>query len=140
FFRSIVGALLSRTLAMTGPILITAIGAGLPGLFMDGLAAPDVLDRLRSGLIANDAGIEAPFGAKPPFYADSAASGPALMQVETFILEKVLPYYANSHTQASYCGGFMTRLREEARAAVGACCGAGDGHAVIFTGSGATAG
>jgi selenocysteine lyase/cysteine desulfurase len=62
------------------------------------------------------------------------------MPGEYLILEKVLPYYANSHTQASYCGGFMTRLREEARAAVGACCGAGDGHAVIFTGSGATAG
>ena len=37
------------------------------------------------------------------------------MQVERFILEQVLPYYANSHTEASYCGGFITRLRREAR-------------------------
>jgi len=52
----------------------------------------------------------------------------------------VLPYYANSHTEASYCGGFMTRMRREARALIGKSCGATDQHAVIFTGSGATAG
>ena len=40
------------------------------------------------------------------------------MQVERFILEQVLPYYANSHTEASYCGGFITRLRREARATI----------------------
>ena len=60
------------------------------------------------------------------------------MQVERFILEQVLPYYANSHTEASYCGGFITRLRREALPA--RCCGADEAHAVIFAGSGATAG
>ncbi|WZB61030.1 hypothetical protein WJ970_25745 [Achromobacter xylosoxidans] len=63
-----------------------------------------------------------------------------MMQVERFILEQVLPYYANSHTEASYCGGFITRLRREARAAIARCCGAGEEHAVIFAGSGATVG
>ena len=62
------------------------------------------------------------------------------MQVERFILEQVLPYYANSHTEASYCGGFITRLRREARATIARCCGADEAHAVIFAGSGATAG
>ena len=84
--------------------------------------------------------IDGPFGQKPMVYADYVASGRALMQVERFVLEQVLPYYANSHTEASYCGGFMTRLRSEARAAIGACCGASQDHAVIFAGAGATAG
>ena len=41
--------------------------------------------------------------------------GRALRQVEEFVTSQVLPYYANSHTEASYCGGYMTQLREDAR-------------------------
>jgi selenocysteine lyase/cysteine desulfurase len=83
------------------------------------LAVPGILDDLRSGLIGNDAEIEGPFGNKPLVYADYVASGRALMQVEEFILREVLPFYANSHTEASYCGGVVTRLRREARKAIG---------------------
>ena len=108
--------------------------------FNDELRRDDVLASLADGLIGKDARIDGPFGPKPLVYADYVASGRALMQVERFVLEQVLPYYANSHTEASYCGGFITRLRREARAAIAACCGAGASHAVIFTGSGATAG
>lgn len=95
---------------------------------------------LADGLIGQHAVVTGPFGIKPLVYADYVASGRALMQVERFILEQVLPYYANSHTEASYCGGFITRLRREARATVARCCGATSEHAVIFAGSGATAG
>jgi selenocysteine lyase/cysteine desulfurase len=118
----------------------TAIKQGLLEQFKDSLAGPDVIERLRSGLVGNDAMIDGPFGPKPLVYADYVASGRALMQIEEFILGRVLPYYANSHTEASYCGGFMTRLRREARTVIGESCGATDKHAVIFTGSGATAG
>lgn len=99
-----------------------------------------MIERLHAGLVGNDAQIDGPFGSKPLVYADYVASGRALMQVEEFILAKVLPFYANSHTEASHCGSFMTRLRQEARSAIKECCGATDRHAVIFTGSGATAG
>lgn len=108
--------------------------------FQESLKTGDVAAALAEGLIGKDAAIDGPFGAKPLVYADYVASGRALMQVERFILEQVLPYYANSHTEASYCGGFITRLRREARAAIARCCGAGEEHAVIFAGSGATAG
>ncbi|WP_315928713.1 aminotransferase class V-fold PLP-dependent enzyme [Mesorhizobium sp. SP-1A] len=113
---------------------------GMLEQFRCGLAAPDAVAALRAGLVGKGASIEGPFGVKELLYADYVASGRALMQVERFILEQVLPFYANSHTEASYCGGFMTRLRREARAAIAACCGAGPEHAVIFAGSGATAG
>ena len=79
-------------------------------------------------------------GDVPLVYADYVASGRAMRPVETFIMEKVLPFYANSHTEASFCGGKMTRLRREARAEIARHVGATEDHAVIFTGSGATAG
>jgi selenocysteine lyase/cysteine desulfurase len=118
----------------------TAADPGLLRQFRAALSSGDVIERLRAGLVGNDAMIDGPFGLKPLVYADYVASGRALMQVEEFVLAKVLPFYANSHTEASYCGGFMTRLRREARAAIGECCGATNEHAVIFAGSGATAG
>ena len=113
---------------------------GLLQQFQADLNTGDVIARLADGLIGQDAIVQGPYGPKPLIYADYVASGRALMQVERFILEKVLPYYANSHTEASYCGGFITRLRREARAAIARCCGATAEHAVIFAGSGATAG
>ena len=73
-------------------------------------------------------------------YADYVASGRALRQVENFVARHVLPFYANSHTEASYCGSYMTRLRREARAEIARIVGARGSDTVIFTGSGATAG
>lgn len=108
--------------------------------FSRSLAGADPIATLRAGLIGDDAMIEGPFGRKPLIYADYVASGRALRPVETFMLETVLPYYANSHTEASYCGQAMTRLRRQARAVVAEGVGAGPDHAVIFAGSGATTG
>lgn len=108
--------------------------------FRQSLQTGNVTASLNNGLIGANAMITGPYGAKPLVYADYVASGRALHQVERFILEDVLPYYANSHTEASYCGGFMTRMRREARATIGRLCEATDQHAVIFTGSGATSG
>lgn len=108
--------------------------------FYNALLTPNRLADLRAGLIGEGMQIEGPFGPKPLVYADYTASGRALMQVERFILETVLPCYANSHTEASFCGAAMTRLRSEARATIARLCGAGPEHAVIFCGAGATAG
>ncbi|WP_232816434.1 aminotransferase class V-fold PLP-dependent enzyme [Paracoccus zhejiangensis] len=98
------------------------------------------IEMLHHGIIGRDAVIEGPFGPKRMIYADYVASGRALRQVETTIMEEVLPWYANSHTEASHCGGMMTRLRRAARAEILRCVGGGADHAVVFTGSGATAG
>lgn len=113
---------------------------GLLALFEQSLGNTDDLAGLAAGLVGRKAEIDGPFGRKPLVYADYVASGRALMQVEQFVLENVLPFYANSHTEASYCGGMMTRLRREARSRIAALCGADQRHAVIFAGSGATAG
>lgn len=108
--------------------------------FRASLAGIDRIARLRDGVIGEGRMIPGPDGAKPLLYADYIASGRALRQVEDFILDEVLPFYANSHTEGSFCGGFSTRLREAARALIAAECGATKDHAVIFAGAGATAG
>lgn len=120
--------------------LSTAPPVDLIEEFSEVLCGPRLVERLQCGLIGKAAEIEGPFGTKRLVYADYVASGRALLQIEEFILELVLPYYANSHTEASFCGAFMTRLREAARARIGEWCGATDDHAVIFAGSGATSG
>lgn len=107
--------------------------------FSRSLRRDDVVDWVSSGLIGDGIEIDGPFGPKPLVYADYVASGRALDQVEDFIRHNVLPYYANSHTQASYCGSYVTRLREAARREVARMTGAGAGDSVVFTGSGSTA-
>ncbi|GGD47479.1 aminotransferase class V-fold PLP-dependent enzyme [Sinisalibacter lacisalsi] len=104
-------------------------------------AEPDPIGALRNGLVGHDARIETPSGPRKLVYADYVASGRALKQIESFMLDEVLPFYANSHTESSFCGAFTTGLREAARATIARACGArAEDHAVIFSGSGATAG
>lgn len=104
-------------------------------------AQGDPVAACREGLVGHDARIDTSSGPRKLIYADYVASGRALRQVEDFILDEVLPFYANSHTESSYCGAFSTGLREAARSTIARLCGAQpDDHAVIFSGSGATAG
>lgn len=80
------------------------------------------------------------FGQQKVIYADYVASGRALTLVEKFVRDTVLPFYANTHTEGSFCGGFSTRLRAASRRVIAEACGAGPDYATIFCGSGATAG
>ena len=102
------------------------------------LGTADAVVALRKGLIGEGVMVDGLFGPKKMIYADYIASGRALMQVEWAVLNDILPYYANSHTEGSLCGATMTQLRREARAYIAGECGADERHAVIFTGSGAT--
>lgn len=108
--------------------------------FKTALTGADIHDRIRDGLIGEDVQIDGPYGRVPLVYADYVASGRALAQVEDFIRDRVLPYYANTHTQASFCGAYMSKLREAARAEIARLTGSGPGMSVIFTGAGSTAG
>ena len=83
--------------------------------------------------------IPTPFGLRPLVYADYTASGRAYAPIETFIRERVLPFYANTHSDSSLVGRQSNRLREQARETIRKALNAGPDHAVIFCGSGATA-
>ncbi|MBO6638848.1 MAG: aminotransferase class V-fold PLP-dependent enzyme [Roseitalea sp.] len=108
--------------------------------FRASLAAGDPVEAQRTGLIGDGMAFQTPYGEKPLLYADYVASGRALAQIEYFAARRVLPFYANSHTEASHCGQAMTRMRAEARAVIADAVNAGPDCHTVFTGSGATSG
>lgn len=108
--------------------------------FRRSLDGTDVLDKIRAGLIGDNQIFDTPSGPQTILYADYTASGRALRQIENFVMDEILPFYANSHTEDSYCGMRMTVMREEARRTIAQLVNADSDCHVLFTGSGATAG
>ncbi len=98
-----------------------------------------LIDYIRDSVIGGDEIVNGPFGPRPAVYADYTASGRSLSFIEEYLRQVVLPLYANTHTESSGTGLQTTRFREAAREIIASCVGAGDDHAVIFTGSGSTA-
>jgi selenocysteine lyase/cysteine desulfurase/CRP-like cAMP-binding protein len=97
-----------------------------------------LLEYIRASVIGADEALETPYGSLRVTYADYTASGRSVSFIEDFIREEVMPFYGNTHTEASGTGRQTTRYREDARQMIRECVGAGDGDAVIFCGSGAT--
>lgn len=77
-------------------------------------------------------------GDLPITYCDYAASGRASDAIEQYIHEQILPYYANTHSDSSFCGRHTSRYREAARKTISDALGNNHNHAVLFAGSGAT--
>ena len=98
-----------------------------------------LLHHIRQSIIGEQTPIQTPFGHKPLIYADYTASGRSLHMIEDFIQQRVLPYYANTHTETSFTGAQSSRLREEAREQIRTAVNGTKEDQVIFCGSGATA-
>ena len=103
-----------------------------------GATGTAAISQIRRGVIGEGMMIDGPIGQRPLTYADYTASGRLLQHVEDFMGQHVLPYYANSHTEASFCGAHTTQIREAARDFIGTCVNASSDDEVIFVGSGAT--
>ena len=104
-----------------------------------GAPSSPLIERIRAGVIGEGAVLDGPYGPRRVTYADHTASGRALDFVEDDIRRRVLPWYANTHTESSATGRITGRLREEARRTIHRAVGAGPGDLVVFCGSGATA-
>ena len=97
-----------------------------------------LIGRIRQSVIGNDAVLDGPFGPRRMVYADFTASGRSLSFIEDAIRDRVLPMYANTHTEASATGRHTTELREEARRTIHRAVNGGDEDVVVFCGSGTT--
>ena len=99
----------------------------------------DTFAPFRADLIGNDAVVRTPYGVRRVTYADHVASGRALRSSEAFITERVLPLYANTHTDDSSTGSVTTHLAHEACEYVKSQLGADQSCTLLWCGSGSTA-
>lgn len=96
------------------------------------------LNKVRDALIGDNEFIETPFGPRKITYADYTASGRSLSFIEEFITQKVMPFYANTHTEATVTGRQTSAYRENARQIIADACHANEDDVVLFCGAGAT--
>jgi len=99
----------------------------------------EIIERIRNGIVGERQLFNTALGQPPMIYADYTASGRSLTFIEDFIRDRVMPYYANTHTETSFTGAQTTALREESRDIIKRALNAGEDYKLIFCGSGATA-
>ncbi len=102
------------------------------------LRSDPILHWVRQGVIGKNAVIRTPFGILPKRYFDYTASGLPFAAIEDVVRERVLPWMANTHTDASATGGYMTELYRHAHAITKRHVHAADDDVVVYCGSGAT--
>ncbi len=71
-------------------------------------------------------------------YADWTASGRGYRPIEQELMEEVLPYIGNTHTESNYIGTFITEKYREARATIKAHVNADADDVLVSYGSGMT--
>jgi len=79
--------------------------------------------------------INTPFGKRHIIYADYTASGQSYPKIEKFIKHNILPYYANTHSNA-YCGKLMAKYIKASKQQIKQSINCNDTDKIIFTGTG----
>lgn len=96
------------------------------------------LREVRNNTIGINHNFTSAFGEKRIVYADWTASGRMYRPIEDYLIEEVYPYVANTHTETTFTGSFMTRLYHESLQQIKAHVGAGNNEAIITCNSGMT--
>lgn len=93
---------------------------------------------VRNGVIGIDKTFNSPFGNKKIIYADWTASGRMYRPIEEYMMEEVYPYVANTHTETTYTGSYMTNLYHDSLQKIKQHVHAGDNESIITCNSGMT--
>ena len=94
----------------------------------------------RANIIGQQQYYDTPFGSKRILYADWTASGRAYRPIEEELLDRVLPFFGNTHTETTVTGRRMTAAYEGAKQIIRKHVHAGEEDVVMFCGSGMTSG
>src|SRR5437870_5336945 len=78
-------------------------------------ALENYFTQFRRNIIGNRQIFKSPFGKKEIIYADWTASGRAYQPIETCIQKEIMPFVANTHTETTITGTFMSKAYEEAK-------------------------
>lgn len=93
----------------------------------------------RENIIGNNQTFLSPFGRKRIVYVDWTASGRAYIPIEDCIQKEILPFVANTHTEATATGTFISKAYEEAKQIIKQHVDANNDDVLLFCGSGMTA-
>lgn len=96
------------------------------------------LTEVRKGIIGIDHTFESPFGKKKIIYADWTASGRMYKPIEDYLIEEVYPYVANTHTETTFTGCFMTNLYHDSLNKIKQHVNANEQDSIIACNSGMT--
>jgi len=92
----------------------------------------------RANVIGQQVCFDTPFGRKRMLYADWTASGRAYRPIEMELLERVLPFFGNTHTETTVTGTRMSAAYEGAKGIIREHVHAGEEDVVLLCGSGMT--
>lgn len=95
-------------------------------------------DQFRCNIIGTDFPHEFSSGMKPILYADWAASGRLYRPIEEYIIDKLGPYVANTHTETTLTGTVMTDAYCQAHKIIKKHVNAGPDDRLLFAGFGMT--
>ncbi len=101
-------------------------------------SSPEYLNTLFKNIIGNNITFNSPFGKKSIIYSDFTASGRGINQIEKFISNEILPFYANVHSNCGYLSEQSENFRQEAKSIVRRYCNTDENNSIIFTGQGTT--
>ena len=100
--------------------------------------SPEYLFTLFKNTIGNNIIFPSPFGPKSIVYTDFTASGRGLLEIENFISNQILPFYANVHSSCGYLAEQSEAFRNEVKSIVRRFCETDENNSIIFTGQGTT--
>lgn len=96
-------------------------------------------DQFRKNIVGIDVTFESPYGKKQMIYADWIASGRLYRPIEEKMLNQFGPMVANTHTESSEAGKFMTDSYHLAQKIIKKHVNAGPNDVIISCGFGMTA-